>query len=173
MCPSLQVVPDLHGAPKDSFEGSRSPSNQANRVQPATASDPVLPAASSTEPCRFRFPDPVYEQTGPSPVQPFDFNALFVKWSIDHGVADAYIERYSSKHKYLQTTLRRQNPTLTTILPFLNMLKPNLTYAMQKNSKNIQDNFVNTKTTFPKNFRRGPRNRSWHDDCMDFESRGH
>lgn len=61
------------------------------------------------------------------------------------------------------TTFRRQNPTLTTILPFLNTPKSNLTSAMQKNSKIIHDKFVNTKTTFPKNFRPGPRNRSWKD----------
>ena len=49
------------------------------------------------------------------------------------------------------------------VLPFLSMLKPNLTSAMQKNSKNKSRQFVNTKPTFPKNFSRGPRNRSLHD----------
>jgi hypothetical protein len=79
-------------------QGSGSSSNHANQVQPATAPDPVQPAGSSTKPCRFRFPDSVFEQTGPSPVRPFDFDALFVKWSINYGVADAYIKRYISKH---------------------------------------------------------------------------
>ena len=81
-------------------QGSGSSSNHANQVQPATAPAPLLPAASSLASCRNRFPDPVYEQYGPSPVRPFDFKTLFVKWLIDQGVADEYYERYK-KHNYV------------------------------------------------------------------------
>ena len=61
------------------------------------------------------------------------------------------------------TTFRRQNLILTTIPPFLNMLKLNLTSAMQKNTKSIQEIFAYTMTTSRKNFKRQSRSRQWQD----------
>jgi hypothetical protein len=80
---------------------SGSSSNDANPVLPATAPEPVghEPAGSSTEPCRFI--RPVFEPTGPSTVRPFDFNALFIKWTIDSGVEAEYMARYINKDNHV------------------------------------------------------------------------
>ena len=82
-------------------QGSGSSSNLANQVQPATATEVVQPAGSSTEPDRFRLPSPVFEPTGPSTVRPFDFHASFFKWTLDSGAAEAYIAKYASKHNHV------------------------------------------------------------------------
>ena len=50
--------------------------------------DQVPPEATSSSPCRFNMPNPVFGESDRFPI----------KWSIDNGVAAAYVEKYNCKN---------------------------------------------------------------------------
>jgi hypothetical protein len=142
--------------------------------QPSATGDSsrsVQSAGSSTEPCRFRFPDPVSEQVRLPSTIPID--ALFVKWSsIDNGVADANIKRYNRKHNYIPAS----EPDPYEYPAFLEYAEAESNIRDAKEFEEYSRQLRQYQDHIPQGFQERAEEQVMARriyECMDFESRSH